>query len=287
MEQPIPSSSVRAQAGLEAFGRNEAHSSGVSWAAVIAGAFVAAALSLALLALGVGIGFSAVSPWATAATSASRIGRTAIAWLVLMQLIASSIGGYLAGRLRTRWVNVHTHEVYFRDTAHGFLAWAVGLVISAAFLTSAATSMVGGAARANMTVTDRLESAQSKEGLGSNGYAVDKLLRKSTPSSDHDNGSERGEIGLIFENALREGSLPSADKLYLVHVVAAKTGASERDAQERVDDAFAQAQQAAESARRAVAHSMYWTFLALLIGAFCASLAATIGGKERDRVVVM
>src|SRR3981081_3176855 len=132
----------------ETSGRNEAHSSGVSWAAVIAGAFVAAALSLALLALGTGIGFSAVSPWANAGASASAIGWTAIGWLVLMQLIASSVGGYLAGRLRTKWVNVHTHEVYFRDTAHGFLVWAVGLVITAGFLTSAATSMIGGAARA-------------------------------------------------------------------------------------------------------------------------------------------
>src|ERR1700730_1646539 len=148
MDQPVPSSSARAQTGVETLGRNEAHSSGVSWAAVVAGAFVAAALSLALLALGTGIGFSAVSPWANAGASASRIGRTAIAWLVLMQLIASSVGGYLAGRLRTRCVNIHTHEVYFRDTAHGFLVWAVGLVLTAAFLTSAAISVVGGAARA-------------------------------------------------------------------------------------------------------------------------------------------
>lgn len=256
MEQPAPSSSVRAQPGLETFGRNEAHSSGVSWAAIIAGAFVAAALSLALLALGVGIGFSAVSPWATATSSGARIGRTAIAWLILMQLISSSVGGYLAGRLCTRWVNIHTHEVYFRDTAHGFLVWAVGLVISAAFLTSAATSMAGGAARAGTTVTDRIESAQSKDGPGSNAYVVDKLLRTSVPGPDNDNGSGRGELGLIFANALREGSLPPADKLYLAHVVAARTGVSERDAQERVDDAFAQEQQAAEGARRAVAHSM-------------------------------
>src|SRR5471032_1717000 len=149
MEQIPSSSAARAQTGVETLGRNEAHSSGVSWAAVIAGAFVAAALSLALLALGAGIGFSAVSPWANAGASASRIGRTAIAWLVLMQLIASSVGGYLAGRLRTRWVNIHTHEVYFRDTAHGFLVWAVGLVMTAAFLTSAATSMIGGASRAS------------------------------------------------------------------------------------------------------------------------------------------
>ena len=287
MEQPIDSTSARAQTGVETLGRNEAHSSGVSWAAVIAGAFVAAALSLALLALGTGIGFSAVSPWANAGASASRIGRTAITWLVLMQLIASSVGGYLAGRLRTRWVNIHTHEVYFRDTAHGFLVWAVGLVITAAFLTSAATSMVGGAARASMTAADRPESAQSREGLGPNGYLVDRLLRTTAPGSDKDNASVRGEIGLIFANGLREGSLPPADRSYLAQVVAARTGASEPDAEKRVDDAFAQAQQAADSARKAVAHSMYWTFLALLIGAFCASFAATIGGKERDRVVVI
>src|SRR6202023_2740477 len=151
MEQRPPSSSPRAQTGGEPLGRNEAHSSGVSWAAVIAGASVAAALSLALLALGTGIGFSAVSPWANVGASASRIGRTAIIWLILMQLIASSAGGYLAGRLRTKWVNVHTHEVYFRDTAHGFLAWAVGLVITAAFLTSAATAMIGGATAGAVT----------------------------------------------------------------------------------------------------------------------------------------
>ena len=288
MEQSMPSSSaVRAQAGVETVRSNEAHSSGVSWAAVIAGAFVAAALSLALLALGAGIGLSEVSPWANAGASASRIGRTAIAWLVLVQLIASSLGGYLAGRLRTRWVNIHTHEVYFRDTAHGFLVWAVGLVITAAFLTSAATSVIGGAARAGMTVADRPESAQTRDGLGPTGYLIDRLLRTTALGSDKDNASVRGEIGLIFANGLREGSLPPADRSYLGHVVAAKTGASESDAEQRVDDAFAQVQQAADSARKAVAHSMYWTFLALLIGAFCASLAATVGGKERDRVVVI
>jgi hypothetical protein len=289
MELPIPSSlAARSQTGVaETFGRNEAHSSGVSWGAVIAGAFVAAALSLALLALGTGIGFSAVSPWPNAGASASRLGRTAIAWLVLMQLIASSVGGYLAGRLRTRWVNIHTHEVYFRDTAHGFLVWAVGLVITAAFLTSAATSMVGGAGRASTAAVDRSESAQSTEGLGPNGYLADRLLRTTAPGSDTDNPSVRGEIGLIFANGLREGSLPPADRSYLAHVVAAKTGASEPDAEKRVDDAFAEAQQTADRARRAVAHAMYWTFLALLIGAFSASVAATIGGKERDRVVVI
>ncbi len=111
---------------------DDSNSSGVSWGAVIAGAFVAAALSLALLALGTGIGMSSISPWANSGASAAKVSGGAIVWFVAMQLIAFSIGGYLAGRLRTKWVNIHTHEVYFRDTAHGFLVWAVGTVITAA-----------------------------------------------------------------------------------------------------------------------------------------------------------
>src|ERR1700680_1919610 len=287
MEQPIASSSGRPHTGVETVGRNEAHSSGVSWAAVIAGAFAAAALSLALLALGTGIGFSAVSPWANAGASVASIGWTAIVWLVLTQLIAASVGGYLAGRLRTKWVNIHTHEVYFRDTAHGFLVWAVGLVITAAFLTSAATSMIGGAARASVTREEAVGPTGSQDGPGPNGYLVDMLLRRSASGSDQDSASVRGEVGLILGHGLREGSLPSADRLYLARVVAAKTGAGEADAERRVDDAYVQARQAADGARKALAHSMYWTFLALLVGAFCASFAATIGGKERDRVVVI
>jgi hypothetical protein len=262
--------------------RNDAHSSGVSWGAVIAGAFVAAALSLALLALGTGIGFSAVSPWANSGASASTIGWTAVIWLVLMQFIASSMGGYLAGRLRTRWVNVHTHEVYFRDTAHGFLVWAVGLVITAAFLTSAATSVISGSRGSGRET----QATHSQEGLGPNSYFVDALLRRSVPTAQ-DTVSLRSEVGIIFAKGLRDGNLSPTDKAYLAQVVAARTGVNESEAEKRVDDDFAQAQRTADQARKAVAHSMYWTFLALLVGAFCASLAATIGGKQRDHVVVI
>jgi hypothetical protein len=117
MAQPIASrTTVEQHSILENSGRNEAHSSGVSWAAVIAGAFVAAALSLILLALGGGAGLSSVSPWSGMESAATRIGVVAILWLIVTQIVASALGGYLAGRLRTRWVNVHTDEVYFRDT---------------------------------------------------------------------------------------------------------------------------------------------------------------------------
>jgi hypothetical protein len=262
----------------------DTNGSGVSWGAVIAGAFVVAALSLALLALGTGIGFSSVSPWPNAGASASAIGVAAIVWLVLMQLIASFAGGYLAGRLRTKWVGIHTHEVYFRDTAHGFLVWAVGLVIAAAFLASAALS-AGGTARTNSATAETSGAAQSP--ATANRYFTDELLRTTTPAPAQDDASVREEIGLIFANGLREGGLPPADKSYLAQLVAQRTGISEPDAEKRVDDVFAQDRQAADKVRKSIAHAMYWTFLALLIGAFSASLAATIGGKQRDRVVVI
>src|SRR6202011_5419402 len=199
--EPSSSTAARAQTPfVEASGRNEAHSSGVTWGAVIAGAFVAAALSLALLALGTGIGVSAVSPWATAGASASTIGWTAISWVVLMQLIASSVGGYLAGRLRTKWVNVHTHEVYFRDTAHGFLVWAVGLVITAGFLASAATSMVGAAT----AIPSRAASASSAgQVLNPNDYFVDSLFRSTNPTPDRNDSLVRTESELIIANGIR------------------------------------------------------------------------------------
>src|ERR1700687_4955150 len=142
MEHSRLSSSIPIEL-TETSGKNEAYSSGVSWAAVIGGAFVAAALFLILLALGTGLGFSSVSPWSNGGVSASASGTAAIVWLILMQIISSSMGGYLAGRLRTKWAHIHTDEVYFRDTALGFLAWAVALVITAAFLASAAALMVG------------------------------------------------------------------------------------------------------------------------------------------------
>jgi hypothetical protein len=262
--------------------RNESNSSGVSWAAVFGGAFVTAALSLILLALGAGLGFSSVSPWSNVGASASTFGTAAIVWLILMQVMSSSIGGYLAGRLRTKWANIHTDEVYFRDTAHGFLAWSVALVITAAFLASAATSMVGSAAQPGGAA-----SASAEREINPNEYFVDALFRSDNEGSDLNRASVRGEAGRILANALRLGYVPPADKTYLTQLVTSKTGLNTTDAPKRVSDVFAEAQQAADTTRKMVAHALLWTFVALLIGAFCASFTATIGGRQRDHVVTV
>ncbi len=263
------------------------HSGGISWAAVIGGAFVSASLALILLSLGTGLGFSAVSPWANAGASRSAIGGAAIGWLILTQIIASAMGGYLAGRLRTKWVHVHTDEVYFRDTAHGFLVWAVGMVITAAFLTSAAATFAGGMAQRS---GGNAAAARSDEGmLNPNAYYVDMLLRSNgAAAARNDNDTaERGEIERIFGHGLKEGAIPPSDQTYLDQVVAARTGMSPADSEKRVSDVFAQAQQAADEARRSFAHLSLWLFVALLCGAFCASFAGTIGGRQRDHVATI
>jgi hypothetical protein len=245
----------------------EAHSSGVSWGAVIGGAFVAAAFYLILLALGAGLGLSAVSPWSSVGASASAVGTAAIVWLIFIQIVASALGGYLTGRLRTKWALTHTDEVYFRDTANGFLAWAVALVISVTFLASAAASMVG------------LTAATAPD---PNAYYVDTLFRSAGP--ENKDAAVQAEAGRILANALRQNQMPEADQNYLARLTAAKTGITLSEAQTRVSDVVADARQTEDAARKVTAHLLLWLFLALMMGAFSACYAATIGGRQRDHV---
>ncbi|HWD98471.1 MAG TPA: hypothetical protein VG345_05530 [Bryobacteraceae bacterium] len=279
MEQTTPSGFT------ERFPNLETYSSGVSWAAVIAGAFVTAALSLVLLALGAGFGLSSVSPWANAGASASTVGNAAIVWLIVIQILASAMGGYLAGRLRTKWTRIHTDEVYFRDTAHGFLAWAVALVITAAFLATAAASMAGtGSAGVRGSSSSMEPGAPASAQSGPEAYFIDALFRSDRPPSDTDIAAMRTEVGPIFANALRQRDLPAADKAYLVQLVMGKTNLGQPDADKRVSEVFTDARQALDTTRKAAARLLLWLFLALLIGAFCASYAGTIGGRQRDHV---
>jgi len=189
------------------------------------------------------------------------------------------MGGYLAGRLRTKWTTVHSDEVYFRDTAHGFLAWSTALVLTAAFLASAATTMVGAA------VSSKDDSKDQSTGTGP-AYYVDSLFRN--PGSKAETSpAQKTEASLIFAKALSSGTLPGDDQAYLSQLVATQTGASSQESQQRVITAFSNAQQTAEAVRKTTAHSLLWIFIALLIGAFSASLAATLGGRQRDNVVTI
>lgn len=296
--------------------------SAVSWGAIAAGSAAAASLSLILLILGVGLGLSSVSPWARDGVSATTFGVSTILWLTFTQLLASALGGYLAGRLRTKWTEVHTDEVFFRDTAHGFLTWAVASLATATLLASvigsilsggvqAGASMVGGVASAAGTAVGGAAAssrmAQGSDG-GPMGYFVDALFRRDTPAippagtTDPSNGAETverasdrdtAEVSRIFMNVSRSEPLPPEDVRYVGQIVAQRTGLSQQDAEKRVTDVYSKAQakvrnaeaaarETADQARKASAYSALWLFVSLLIGAFVASLAATFGGRRRD-----
>jgi hypothetical protein len=258
----------------------EASLSGVSWGAVAAGGVVIAALALVLLAFGAGMGFSAVSPWIGSGVSASTLGVAAGIYLMVAATLSSTVGGYVAGRLRKRWAGLHTHEVYFRDTAHGFIAWAFAAVISAAFLASASAYIAGGATAG---LAQAAGSTARQPGGSPVDYYADALLRPSGTSAPATTGDNRGEVVRILTNGLREGDVSSGDRTYLAQVVAARTGLSQADAEKRISDVINQAKAAADEARKAAARFSLWLAASMLLGAFAASLAATEGGQLRDR----
>jgi hypothetical protein len=275
--------------------------SAASWPAIIAGAFVAIAVSLVLLALGSGLGFASVSPWPGKGISGTTFAVTAAIWLIVTQWVSAGMGGYIAGRLRTRWIG--THEVFFRDTAHGLLTWAVASVVVAAVLGSsigaaghalgAAGAAVGhaaaeGASQAGPSQSGR-EMAMNATSPGIS-YDIDRLLRPSGAGTTAQGASDpKPEVARIIANAAVNGSVPDDDRTYLAQLVAARTGVTLEDAQKRVDvfisdvtDVQAKAKAAADAARKAAAQASIYLALSLLVGAFIASVSAALGGRLRD-----
>jgi len=271
--------------------------SGVSWGAIFAGAAAAAALSLILVLLGFGLGFSAVSPWADSGISAKGLGISTIVWLAFTQIVASGLGGYIAGRLRVKWANMHGDEVYFRDTAHGFLAWAVATLVTAILVVGSVSSIVGGGVKAGASVAAGAAQAVGTAAKGEDfGYYVDSLFRDDRPAAVSDDAAH-GVVARIFARTLsNDGQLAAEDRAYLAQLISQRTNLSQADAEARIDkvygdarkaveDAKLKAKQAADTAAKVAAYTSLWTFIALLIGAFFASFAATYGGRRRDAVV--
>ena len=132
----------------------ESSASAVEWASIFGGALAAFGVAIILLTLGPGLGLATVSPWSLT-NSPTTFGTVAAIWLVVNQWLSSAFGGYLAGRLRTKWVGIRTEEVFFRDTAHGLLAWALATLLIALLVTlgSAATAGVAAAAASSPSGT--------------------------------------------------------------------------------------------------------------------------------------
>lgn len=268
--------------------------SAVSWGAIAAGAVGAAALALLLIAFGAGLGLSAVSPWSDSGVSASTFNIGAGIYLVIVAVMSSAVGGYLAARLRTKWVGTHASEIFFRDSAHGFLAWAFAVLLSASALSTATAYL------ANGTIAGLGGAAsQASRSVNPADIYVDKLFRTNRaaqpatpPDAPNTNTSatanmnpnlSRAEVVRLWTASFRDNQdLSAADRTYVAQVVAARTGMSEADADKRVNDVIIEAKTAADDTRRAAAKLSLWLTAAMLFGAFAASLAAIEGGSLRD-----
>ncbi|NTF46597.1 hypothetical protein A6U86_32805 [Rhizobium sp. AC27/96] len=272
----------------------ESSQSALTWGPIIGGAVAATGISLILLLLGSGVGLTMVSPWQGQSASIGSLAISSAIWLVIVQWLSSAFGGYLTGRLRTKWAAVHTDEVFFRDTAHGFISWALATLFVAGFIALSLTSLattgtraVGAAAATAATAT----SSVSSNGNLSVSYFTDALLRpgKSQQRAASDDNAAIAEISGILLNGAVQGQIPDEDKAYLASVVAARTGLSADEAKarvdtvlKRIDDAKVAAQKVADDARKSAATTALLGALSLLIGAFIASAAAALGGSQRD-----
>jgi hypothetical protein len=281
----------------------ESSSSAVSWGPIIAGAFAAAALAFVLMLLGSGLGLTMVSPWSNEGASVTTFAVSTAIWLVLVQWLSSGLGGFLTGRLRTKWVGIHTDETFFRDTAHGFIAWALATVLALSVLGSALSSAIGtGVQSASTIAADAAMGASagvtansgSRSGTDVTAYFVDALFRATDPAKVAAPGAEgdaaaAAQASRILISSATNGEVSGDDKTYLGQLVAARTGLSQADASARVDSVLAQlnavkvkAQRAADAARKAGATFALLGALSLVIGAFIASVAAAVGGRHRD-----
>ena len=272
----------------------ESSKSAMTWGPIFGGAAAAIGVTLILLLLGSGVGLTMMSPWSGQSSSLGTVGVTAAIWLVVVQWLSSGLGGYITGRLRTKWAAVHTDEVFFRDTAHGFISWALATIFVAGFLASSLTSLAGAGAQAVSSAATAAGTAASSTSSPvdlSTAYFTDALLRpeQARAGATSDDTAATAEVSRILLNGAAAGQIPDDDKAYLATIVAARTGLSEADARTRVDtvlkrieDAKVAAQKAADEARKAASTTALLGALSLLIGAFIAAAAAAFGGSQRD-----
>jgi hypothetical protein len=265
----------------------------VEWGAVLAGAVLVAALSFVFLTFGSAIGLSTTSPWTDSGVSVKTLATIAVFFAMVQQIGSFMAGGYIAGRMRSRWGETNKDEVEFRDGLHGGLVWAVGVAIGAALLLTTAGSVV----KTGADVAGKAAAAAAANADPS-AYSIDALLRPAagrppvagqaaTPAPSA--ADTRAEVVRICGKATASGTLPENNKSYLASVVAQRTGLPQPEAEKRVTEAFAEAnravKEAADKARRASILTGFVTAASLMISFGAAWWAALRGGNHRDNQV--
>jgi hypothetical protein len=262
----------------------------VSWAAIFAGGVACASLAIILTIFGAGLGLASLSPWRGAGLSAVGFTVWAAVWLIIVQWVSSFFGGFIAGRLRTKWVAVHTDEIAFRDTAHGFLAWGVALLLTVGALAMAGAGATG--------IGGKVAAATASGRGDTQNYYVSELFRPA-PGGGGTTGISlpgvtprelRADAASVLAEGAVTGGVPQNDREYLVTLVSASTGLTNASAQARVNDVLTseqadmtKAKQIADAARKSASAAAIYTFFSGLVGAFIAAVAGAIGGRIRDR----
>lgn len=266
----------------------ESAQSAISFSAIFAGALAMASSSLVLSFVGAGMGFAVATPWSGAAAAATKFAATTAISLVVIQWFSSAIGGYIAGRLRVKWAAVHDDQIFFEDTAHGFLAWSLAMLAAAFLFTGVLSAGVHGLAGAalNSSQAQSALSAVAPSLTGQVDYWTDELLR--SPQASSSPGEAHAELARIVGRGLT-GDISQGDRDYAAQLVSARAGVDQGEATKRVDAVIEQiveakrsATELADSTRKTAATTSLMTALALVVGAFMASAAAALGGRRRD-----
>jgi len=260
----------------------------VEWGAVFAGAVLAAALSFVLLTFGTAIGLSATSPWPGSGLSAKVIASIAVFWAMAQQIGSVMAGGYVAGRMRSRWFETG-HEAEFRDGLHGALVWGVAVLISALLVFATASTL----ARTGADLAGKAAGSVAGSTDATDTF-LDTMLRSGNAAQASQPGAAQGssarsevraEISRILASSVASGSITPENRTYLAQLVVQKTGISPQDAERRVDNAMTSARDAADKARHAAILAGFVTAAGLIVSLGAGWWAAMRGGNHRDTSV--
>jgi hypothetical protein len=266
---------------------NSDAASSVDWAAIVAGAVIAAAISFVLFAFGTGVGLSITSPYPAESVSAPTFAIVLALWVLWVSIASFLIGGYLTGLLMRRSA-AGDHEREMRDGMHGALCWALAVLLGALITAWTASGVAKtGAAAAGQASTMAVAAA----GQAPSDYFVDLLLRSDNPAAvaPAETEARRGEVGrIILRNPT--GDIAPADRTYLSQLVTRQTGLPEAEANARVEtvlteyrNAITTAQEAAEKARKFALLLSFALAATLVLSAGAAWWAAVQGGEHRDQ----
>ncbi len=291
----------------------------LEWAPIIGGSIAAAAISFVALTFGASIGLTMTSPWPNAGVSAVTVAIVVGFWSAIVQAGAFAAGGYLAGRMRTAKMDSTFDEGQFRDGAHGFLVWALGLVFGAALLgltglsalktTVQSTAMVAGGAASGAAA----KGTENALATGPVDYAVDYVFRpgpnsapataaapgatplgqdassqapaltqRNSAASQSPTAEDRAEVSRIFASSIKNQEFTGRDRDYLTQVVVRRTGVQEAEAQKRVDEAVNEAKTLELKAREAADKARKAALIAgfLAAAALLLSAAAASAGAS-------